>query len=50
MLEELSIEEFDMGEENFHEGKAGFSSIILKKDNEKINMKSFFSTGSKEQH
>ena len=40
MLEELSIEEFLMGEENFHEGSAGFSSIIKK--NEKIYMKSFF--------
>ena len=29
MLGELSIEEFVMGEENFHEGSAGFS--ILKK-------------------
>ena len=28
MLGELSIEEFVMGEENFHEGSAGFSSII----------------------
>ena len=28
MLEELSIEEFVMGEENFHEGSEGFSSII----------------------
>ena len=34
MLEELSIEEFVMGEENFHEGSAGFSSIIKKKHNE----------------
>ena len=31
MLEELSIEEFIMGEENFPEGSAGFSSIINKK-------------------
>ena len=38
-----------MGEENFHEGSAGFTSIIKKK-NEKINMKKFFfSAGSKEQ-
>ena len=41
MLGELSIEEFVMGEENFHEGSAGFTSII-KKNNEKINMKFFF--------
>ena len=27
MLGELSIEESFMGEENFHEGNAGFSSI-----------------------
>ena len=31
MLGELPIEEFVMGEENFHEGSAGFTSIILKK-------------------
>ena len=41
MLGELSLEEFIMGEENVHEGSAGFSSII-KKNNEKINMKIFF--------
>ena len=29
------------GEENFHEGGAGFLSIFLK-NNEKINMKKFF--------
>jgi len=28
MLWELFIEEFVMGQENFHEGSAGFSSII----------------------
>ena len=33
--------EFVMGEENFHEGSAGFSSII-KKNIEKINIKKFF--------
>ena len=31
ILGELSIEEFVMGEENFHEGSAGFTSIIKKK-------------------
>ena len=36
-----------MGEENFNEGDAEFSSIIKK--NEKINMESF-STESREQH
>ena len=42
MLGELSMEEFVMGGgENFHEGSAKFSSIIKKK-NEKINMKKFF--------
>ena len=30
MLEVHSLEEFVPGEENFHEGSAGFSSIILK--------------------
>ena len=40
MLWELSLEEFIMGEENFYEGSAGFSSIIKKKL--KKNMKSFF--------
>ena len=52
MLEELSIKEFVMVEENFHEGSAGFTSIIKKKkkNNEKRNIKKFFSAGSKEQH
>ena len=31
MLGELSIEEFVIGEENFNEGSAEFSSIIKKK-------------------
>ena len=31
MLGELSLEEFVMGEETFHEGSAGFSSIIKNK-------------------
>ena len=47
MLGKLSIKEFVRGEENFHEGSAGFTSII-KKNNEKINIKIFFSAGSKE--
>ena len=42
MLRELFLEEFVMGEEKFHEGRAGFSTIIEKKNNEKINMKKFF--------
>ena len=41
MLGELPLEEFVMGEENFHEWSAGFSSTI-KKNKEKINMKKFF--------
>jgi len=44
-VEELSMEEFIMGEENFHEGRTGFSSIF-----KKINMKRFFLTEIKEQH
>jgi len=36
MQKDLSIEEFVMGEDNFHEGVAGFFSIYLKSD-EKIN-------------
>ena len=31
-----------MGEEKFSEKGAGFSSITIKKNNEKINMKRFF--------
>ena len=42
--------EFVIGEENFYEGSAGFSSIIKKKNNEKINLKKALSTESKEQH
>ena len=50
MLGELSLEEFVMGEENFHEGSAGFSGIKKKKHNEKNKYEKVFSTGSKEQH
>jgi len=35
------MEEFIIGEENFNEGGAGFSSIIYR-NSEKTNMKSFF--------
>ena len=43
MWEDLSLEEYVMGEEKFNEKGAGFSSItIKKKNNEKINMKKFF--------
>ena len=31
MWEDLSMEEYVMGEEKFNEGGAGFSSIIIKK-------------------
>ena len=41
MWEDLSFEEYVMGEEKFNEKGAGFSSITIKK-NEKINMKTFF--------
>ena len=41
ILGELSMEEFVIEEENFHEQSAGFSNIN-KKTNEKINMKKFF--------
>ena len=41
--------ELSMGESNFHERGAGFFIIFLK-NNEKINMKKFFPTESKEQH
>ena len=46
--EDLSKEKCMMREENFHEGGAGFSSIIKKKkkNNEKINI--FFPSGSNE--
>jgi len=40
--EDLSMEEFFMRGENFHEGGAGFSNIIFFLNNEKINMKKFF--------
>ena len=42
MWEDLSLEEYVMGEEKFNEKGAGFSSITIKKNNEKINMKTFF--------
>ena len=44
MWEDLSLEEYVMGEEKFNEKGAGFPSITIqkKKNNEKINMKTFF--------
>jgi len=42
LWEDLSLEEYVMGEEKFNEKAAGFSSITIKKNNEKINMKTFF--------
>ena len=51
MLGELSVEEFVMGEENFHEGSAGFTSITYKKKQWKNKYeKVFLSAGSKKQH
>ena len=49
MWEDLPLEEFVMGEEKFHEGAQDFLTIFLK-NNEKINMKFFLSTESKDQH
>ena len=46
---ELSIEEFVMGKKISMKGAQDFLAL-KKKHNEKINMKKFFSTGSKEQH
>ena len=47
MWEDLSLEEYVVGEEKLNEKGAGFSSVTIKKNNEKINMR-FFSTESKE--
>ena len=41
-LEDLSIKEFIMREENFHEGGAGFSTSIKKKTMRKLIKKKFF--------
>ena len=41
LWEDLSLEEYVMGEEKFNEKGAEFSSIITK-NNEKINKKKFF--------
>ena len=41
--------EFVMGEENFYEGRGGFTSIIKKKQL-KNKYEKVFSAGSKEQH
>ena len=41
MRGDRSMEGSIIGEENFHEGGAGFLSIFLK-NKEKINMKKFF--------
>ena len=49
MWVKLSLEEFVMGEENFHEGSAGFSSIIKKKTI-KNKYEKVFSTEIKEKH
>ena len=41
MWEDIYLEEYVMGEEKLNEKGAGFSSITIK-NNEKINMKTFF--------
>ena len=41
MWEDLSLEEYFMGEEKFNQNGTEFSSIT-KKNNEKIKMKQFF--------
>ena len=50
MWEDLSLEEYFMGEEKFNEKGAGFSSISIKKkkNDENIYMKKVFSIESKE--
>ena len=47
MWEDLSLEEYVMGEEKFNEKGPGFSNNTIKKNNEKINMKKLFSIESK---
>ena len=42
MWEYLSLEEYVIGEEKLKKNGGGFSSINIKKNNEKINMKKFF--------
>ena len=42
MWEDLFLEKYVMKGEKFNEKGAGFSSITIKKNNEKINMKKFF--------
>ena len=48
MWEDLSLEKYVMGEQKFNEKGEGFSKIIIKKNNEKMNMEKFFSIESKE--
>ena len=48
--ENLSSEEYVMGEEKFNEGGAGFSNIIIKKKQWKNKYEKFFPTEGKEQH
>ena len=42
MWEGLSLDKYVMGEDKFNEKGVGFSSITIKKNNEKINMKKCF--------
>ena len=48
MWEDLSLEEYVMGEEKFNEKGAGFSSITIKKNNGKYKHEKVFSIESRE--
>ena len=42
MWEDLSLDKYVIGEEKSNEKGGGFSSVTIKKNYEKINMKNFF--------
>ena len=48
--EDLSLEEYFMGKRNSMKRVQNFLALLLKKKNENINMKKFFSIESKEKH
>ena len=48
--EDLSLEEYFMGEEKFNEKGAGLSSITIKKNNENINKKKIFQLKVRRKH
>ena len=48
--EDLSLEEYFIGEEEFNEKGAGFSSITIKKKQSKYKHEKVFSIESKEKH